>query len=119
MRTKIAEYSKTQIPPEKLVMGLSFYARAWRDDTDGGKAYKYPTLLNLMEEREIKHIERDEDLIPNFTFTKKLNITVWYDDSISLFERTKMYKSLDINALSFWRIGQEDKNYWQYIKIPQ
>jgi len=116
---KIAEYSKTQIPQEKLIMGLSFYGRAWRDDTDGGKAYKYSTLLNLMDEKNIKHIKRDEDLIPNFTFTKKMNITVWFDDYISLFERTKMYKSLDINALSFWRIGQEDKNYWQYIKISK
>lgn len=114
---KIAEYAKTQIPREKLVMGLSFYGRAWRDDNLGGKAYTYPTLEEIFAEHDIKHFTRDEFDTPSFKITKKLTITTWFDDEKSLVTRTKMYKENGINALSFWRVGQEDKFYWNHLKI--
>lgn len=114
---KIALYAKSQIPDEKLVMGLSFYARAWRDDKTGGKAYTYPTLQKVMGENKIKNHKRDDFSIPSFEIEKKLKITVWYDDAASLLVRTKMYADSGIDKISFWRIGQEDKNYWQHLKI--
>ncbi len=116
---RICDYAKTQIPPEKLIMGMSFYGRAWRDDTEGGKAYTYPKLQNLMQEHKIKKTERDEYLVPHFSFTKKMTVTLWFDDSLSLLTRTKMYSEKGIQSLSYWRIGQDDKEYWQYIKIKK
>lgn len=116
---KISDYAKSQIPPEKLVMGLSFYGRVWRDDTLGGKAYIYPTLQKIMEENKVKNHRRDEYGVPSFTITKKLNITAFYDDETSLFVRTKMYAENEIKALSFWRIGQEDEAYWKHLKIKE
>lgn len=116
---KISDYAKSQIPPEKLVMGLSFYGRAWRDDTLGGKAYIYPTLQKIMEENKVKNHRRDEYGVPSFTITKKLNITAFYDDETSLFVRTKMYAENEIKALSFWRVGQEDEAYWKHLKIKE
>lgn len=116
---KISDYAKSKIPPEKLVMGLSFYGRAWRDDTLGGKAYIYPTLQKIMEENKVKNHRRDEYGVPSFTITKKLNITAFYDDETSLFVRTKMYAENEIKALSFWRIGQEDEAYWKHLKIKE
>ena len=113
---KISDYAKSQIPPEKLVMGLSFYGRAWRDDTLGGKAYIYPTLQKIIEENKIKNHKRDEYGIPSFTITKKLNITAFYDDETSLFVRTKMYAENEIRSLSFWRSGKEEEACWKHLK---
>lgn len=115
----IAEYAKSQIPPEKLVMGMSFYGRAWRDDTIGGKAYTYPSLQEIMAENRTRNHKRDEYEIPSFEIKKNLEITFFYDDAASLLERTRMYADCGIKAISFWRIGQEDKNYWQYLKITE
>lgn len=116
---KIAEYAKSQIPPEKLVMGMSFYGRAWRDDTIGGKAYIYQSLREIMAENRTRNHKRDEYEIPSFEIKKNLKITFFYDDAVSLLARTRMYADCGIKALSFWRIGQEDKNYWQYLKIAE
>ena len=116
---KIADYALTKIEPDKLVMGMSFYGRAWRDDTEGGKAYIYSSTEKLIKEHKVKKIVRDEYLTPSFTFTKKLTITTWYDDAASLKLRTEMYRNKGIKNLSFWRIGQEDKNYWQYLKVDK
>ncbi|WP_178842391.1 glycosyl hydrolase family 18 protein [uncultured Treponema sp.] len=114
---KISDYAKTQIPPEKLVMGMSFYGRAWRDDTLGGKAYIYPTIQEILAKNSVKKHSRDKDGIPSFTITKKMTVTTFYDDALSLSVRTKMYAENGINAISFWRLGQEDSEYWKYLKI--
>lgn len=116
---RISDYAKSKIPEDKLIMGMSFYGRTWRDDKDGGKAYIYPSMQKLIKENKIKKIPRDEELIPSFKYTKKLTIESWFDDAQSLKLRTQMYRDNGINKLSFWRIGQEDLNYWQYIKIKR
>ncbi len=114
---KITDYAKSQIPQEKLVMGLSFYGRTWRDDKTGGKAYSYNSIQKIIEENKIKEHTRDCFGVPSFYIEKKLKITAFYDDEKSLLFRTKMYAENEIDKISFWRIGQEDKNYWQHLKI--
>ena len=73
--------------------------------------------LKIMKENKVKNHRRDEYGVPSFTITKKLNITAFYDDETSLFVRTKMYAENEIKALSFWRIGQEDPDFWKWIII--
>lgn len=116
---KITDYAKSQIPQEKLIMGLSFYGRTWRDDKTGGKAYSYNSIQKIIEENKIKKHKRDSFGVPSFNIEKKLKITAFYDDEISLLFRTKMYAENGIDKISFWRTGQEDKNYWQHLKATQ
>ncbi len=116
---KICNYAKSQIPEEKLIMGMSFYGRAWRDDKEGGRAYTFSRLQELKASHKIKSVNRDNYGIPNFTVTKKMTITTWYDDEKSLRLRTEMYKNEGITKLSFWRLGQEDPEYWNWIKITE
>lgn len=115
---KITDYAKSQIPQEKLIMGLSFYGRTWRDDKTGGRAYSYNSIQKIIEENKIKKHKRDSFGIPSFNIEKKLKITAFYDDETSLSFRTKMYAENGIDKISFWRTGQEDKNFWKHLKSP-
>ncbi|MCR5171856.1 MAG: glycoside hydrolase [Treponema sp.] len=116
---KIADYAKTIIPPEKLVMGLSFYGRAWSDDTEGKRAYTYDKLQKLRYNRKItdKKIQRSEEGIPYFTFEKPVMITVWFDDVKSNTERCRIYQENGIQNISFWRVGQESTGFWDNIGL--
>jgi len=115
---KVSDYAVSAIPSEKLVMGLPFYGRTWRDDKDGGKAYKFNTMKTLLEEKDID-IKRDTGNVANFTFTKKLTIEGWFDDALSLYTKCEMYSGKNVSNISFWRIGQEDPYFWQYLKIKK
>ncbi len=111
---KVGEYSISVIPSEKLVMGLPFYGRTWGDFTTN-KAYYFSGINRLMSENNIHKVQR-EDGVPYFSFKKEIEITGYFEDEKSLVERTKLYKDLGIKNLAFWRVGQEDREYWNWLK---
>ena len=111
---KVGEYSISVIPSEKLVMGLPFYGRTWGDFTTN-KAYYFSGINRLMSENNIHEVQR-EDGVPYFSFKKEIEITGYFEDEKSLVERTKLYKDLGIKNLAFWRVGQEDREYWNWLK---
>ncbi len=115
---RIADYCLTVIPKEKLVMGLPFYGRTWRDDSEGGKAYYNSGINRIIRENKITNIERING-IPTFSFEKELKITCYYEDEISLAARCQMYDSMGIENIAFWRIGQEDPGFWKHIKLKE
>lgn len=112
---KVGEYSASVIPPEKLVMGLPFYGRTWGDFTTN-KAYYFSGINRLMSENNIHSVERDEG-VPFFKFKKEIEITGYFEDEKSLVERTRLYKDLGIKNLAFWRVGQEDSEYWKWLEV--
>ena len=110
---RVGEYSASVIPSEKLVMGLPFYGRTWGDFTTN-KAYYFSGINRLLTENHIHTIERDDD-VPYFSFKKEITITGYFEDEQSLLARTRLYKDLGIKNLAFWRVGQEDGEYWKWI----
>ena len=111
----IYNYAKNIIPEEKLVMGVSFYGRTWTDDKDGARAWYNEGINRIKSENEVNETLRSDEGIPYFSFTKTVTITGWYDDVYSLNVRCKMYRDSGVKNLAFWRVGQEDKEFWNLI----
>ena len=114
---RVGEYSASVIPAEKLVMGLPFYGRTWGDFTTN-KAYYFSGINRLMNENNIHSVDRDEG-VPYFKFKKEIEVTGYFEDEKSLLERTKLYKELGIANLAFWRVGQEDSEYWKWLEVQK
>ena len=114
---RVGEYSASVIPAEKLVMGLPFYGRTWGDFTTN-KAYYFSGINRLMNENNIHSVDRDEG-VPYFKFKKEIEVTGYFEDEKSLLERTKLYKELGITNLAFWRVGQEDSEYWKWLEVQK
>ena len=112
---KIADYALSQIPQEKLVMGVSLYGRTWTDDKIGGRAWYNSSIERVIAENNIK-IERTGN-IPHFTHNHTVKITGWYDDVDSVTIRCKMYAEQGISNLAFWRVGFENIHFWQNITL--
>ena len=111
---RIADYAKTVLPKKKLVMGLPFYGRTWQDETLG-KAWYFSGINRVMNENKAHVIER-EDWVPMFTFKKEITVTGYFDDAVSLVARLRMYADKDIDRVAFWRIGQEDASFWDWLE---
>ncbi len=114
---KIADYSLSVIPSQKLVMGVSFYGRTWSNDSVGNRAWYNSGVERIKRENGVAEVKRDSYGVPHFTFTKTVKITGWYDDVQSLNRRCKMYKDSGVSNLAFWRIGQEDPAFWEQITL--
>jgi len=113
----VADYSMRVIGSEKLVMGIPFYGRAW-EEQNHHRALIYSTTEKLINTHNIKEIKR-ENGIPTFDYVPNVNVKVYYEDEYSISARMEMYKSMKINAIGFWRIGQETPKVWEIIQIEK
>jgi spore germination protein YaaH len=112
---RVAEYALSVIGPEKLIMGLPFYGRAW-GDRNPSKAYLYSSIETLMNENSITEISR-ENGIPTFDYEVPVSVKVYYEDDYSLSARMELYKSLGARAIGFWRLGQETPAVWKILRL--
>ena len=112
---RVARHALDAIGPEKLVMGLPFYGRSW-GSVNTNRAYIHSGIEELMREQNINEIRR-ENGIPNFKYEMPMSVTVYYEDEYSLSARLEMYKRMGINAVGFWRLGQETPAFWPLIKL--
>ncbi|MBQ0052223.1 MAG: hypothetical protein KBT11_09220 [Treponema sp.] len=117
--TRIFNYAKDIIPEEKLVFGAPFYSRAWTNEDIGAKAWKNRSVENLLEENKVqpKDILTDEEGNKYFKLKKERTITVYFDDTETSVNRLKVYKDIGINRIAFWRVGQENEDFWENLKI--
>jgi len=112
---RVADYSFRAIGPEKLIMGLPFYGRAWGDYSPS-RALIYTTTEGIMNDHDVEEIKY-ENGIPTFTYNRNVSIRVYYENEYSLSARMQIYKSMNIRSIGFWRLGQETPNVWNILKL--
>lgn len=122
---KVASYACQVIPQNKLIMGLPFYGRAWSNDDTAG-AYRFSSVERLFRGENAKgKLSSDtvvsnvslKNEIPSFTVSKNVTYTFYFDNALSLHKRMTLYKEEKVRGVGFWRLGQEDKDVWQKIRI--
>jgi spore germination protein YaaH len=114
---RVAEHSLRVIGPEKLVMGIPFYGRAWVDHNHH-RAHTYPNIQRLIDTHNVTEIRR-ENGTPTFRYNPTISVTVFYEDEYSISARFEMYKAMGVNAIGFWRIGQETPRVWDILRLEQ
>jgi spore germination protein YaaH len=112
---RVAEYTLRVIGPEKLIMGLPFYGRAWGDYSPS-RALIYSTIEGIMNEKNVTDISRENE-IPVFRYNQDVSIVLYFEDEYSLSARMEMYKSMNVRSIGFWRIGQETLEVWNILKL--
>jgi len=111
---RVAGYALDRLGSEKTVMGMPFYGRAWAD-ANPARAYRNSTLQTVLAERDNIAYSRQAG-IPTASYSQTVNVTVFYEDAQSLADRARIYRNLDVLKIGFWKIGQEDRSVWPYLK---
>jgi spore germination protein YaaH len=111
----VANHSMRTIGGEKLVMGIPLYGRAW-ESQNHSRALIFTTTERLINTHNVKDVKYDNG-IPTFEYSPDVKVKVFYEDEYSVSARLEMYKSMGVNAVGFWRIGQETPKVWNLLKI--
>jgi hypothetical protein len=112
----VASYALSVIGPDKLIMGLPFYGRAWIDPSPA-RAYTYPQIETMLNDRGAG-IRRDQG-IPSFEYEIPVLVRGYYEDALSTAARLRMYRDLGVRAVGFWRLGQENPGVWDTLILGE
>lgn len=113
----VTDYALSVLPKEKIVIGLPFYGRTWVNP-QYARAWYNSGIERILQENGSPEVSRDGD-IPHFEFETQITVTGWFDDSASLLARCNMLKAKGLLYAGFWRIGQEDRDFWQLLFTEQ
>lgn len=116
---RIGEYAVSILPPKKYIMGIPFYGRSWvtsGDRTAG--AWAFNGSNRRLDQNDVQTLKR-KDGIPYFETEITVKVVQYYDDATSLVQRCRMYIEQGFDNIAFWRMGQEDCVFWDWIEAKK
>lgn len=118
---RVVEYALTQIPPEKIDLGIPNYGYDWPLPYERGVT-KAATVNNIQAVRiavahgaEIHFDEVAES--PFFNYTEGgLEHEVWFEDVRSLLAKFNLIKEYDLRGCGYWQIMQWFRANWLLLR---
>ena len=111
---QVCAYARQTVPPDKLVMGLPLYGRAWQVENLA------QALTHAQTQRVLKSLgrapSRADDGIPFFEYERVATLKVYYEDTESLSDKLALYRSQGVQAVAFWRVGQGPQELWEKVR---
>lgn len=116
---KVLKYATSQVPAEKLLIGLAAYGYDWNlNDKKANKAVAWKALPNLLSKTGAAPKWDDKSKSPYLNYQAKdgSQHAVWYENGDSIQAKVQLAKKYKLAGVSVWRMGLEDENFWKAIK---
>lgn len=126
---KAIQYALTQTTADKLVLGMPFYGRYWKEGAaSGGIGIAAMDIQNLTENYETTKLYhpdlqsaqltlriKDTDVMPKIWGGRTLDAgtyTIWYDDLNATGYKLDLVEKYKLKGSGSWALGQEVTSIW-------
>ncbi len=112
-----------EVPPEKLLLGIPFYTRLWKEEMlpGGGSnvssnAYSMGRIREILEAQDVTLVW-DHQAQQNYAEYTEDDIVykVWLEDEESIRRRVDLVDKYNLAGVATWRRGFEDPEIWDII----
>lgn len=115
-----------EIPKKKLLLGIPFYTRLWKEEpqADGSikvssKAYSMPKVDQWLKDKGVKPVfdPKTGQMYVSYKDPQDgATYKVWLEDQSSVKERMQLVEKYDLAGYAAWRRGYEKPEIWAAIK---
>ncbi|RKD29573.1 glycosyl hydrolase family 18 protein [Thermohalobacter berrensis] len=127
------KYALKRVPNEKIVLGIPFFGRYWKKESDyGGYGISLTDVNTLIQKyngqvlfdtkskspRAIITIRPEDESY--YVFGRKLTpgkYTIWFENEKSIKYKLRLVQKYNLKGSGSWSLGQETKDTWNYYDI--
>ena len=122
-----------EVPAEKIVLGLAFYGRYWKQGSAYGgygisadrvdeliKKYRgVVTYDNVYQSPKAVITIKEGDVKPSVfgTTLSAGKYNIWFENEESIKYKLKLVHTYNLKGSGSWSLGQESANTWEYYKL--
>lgn len=120
----VKQYLNYGIPRSKVMLGIPFYVREWKLDTQGNivKDANGAYVSRAIFMNQLSQLIADKQAVGTYDSTSgqtKYKYTeggytyvFWAETSASILKRVDIADKYDLAGVAFWRLGYEDASLW-------
>lgn len=113
----VIKYAVTQMPKEKILLGVPVYGFDWTKGKSWPKYSSYQMSEETAEKNGISVQWHQQYKVPYFKYKyQSQEREVWFEDSGSFKEKLNLMYKYDLKGIAIWRLGMEDPDIWDVIK---
>ncbi len=114
---QVLKYATENIPPEKILVGLSTHGYDWTGDDVVGLNFEDAQRLINENNSKVTYDSKNSSNVSNFTDRFGSEHSVWFENAKSIKEKTDIARNeFGINKFALWRLTAEDPDVWEAIK---
>lgn len=111
-----------EVPKEKLVLGIPFYTRLWKETSDGleTSSYGMRSAAQIIKDWGITPI-LDEESGQKYAEIEQDGDTykIWIEDSSSIAKRISLIEKYDLAGYGAWKLGLETADIWDELTLEE
>jgi spore germination protein len=104
---EVMEYALTNIPKEKIVMGIHLYSYLWKEEK--ASALTHTSAVKIIENPKINGIYKTDigEGYAEYTCSDGSKCIIYYQTKEGVNARIEIAKRLNIKGVTYWRLGNE------------
>ncbi len=116
---KSIQYALKYVPAEKIVLGIPFYGRYWKEgDAIGGKGTSLKKIEDVITKYNGRVYFDKTSKSPMATVnTPQGTYIYWYENEESIKEKLKLVQKYDLRGSGSWSLGQEVQSIWDKYSL--
>jgi spore germination protein len=110
----VIAWTVTQIPPEKVILGVVLLGYEWAHGRGSTVDYQQARAAARAHDVDIR---RSGDGSPWFRYVDRSGTAheVWFEDEVSVEAKLRLVSRYGLGGVFFWRLGGEDPAVWRLV----
>lgn len=113
---KVVKYAITQIPKEKILLGVPAYGFDWTKGKSWPKYSSYEMTMETVKNKGLKVSWSDKYKVPYVNYSDSNGQReIWFENASSFSYKINLASEYGLKGIAIWRIGMEDPAIWNVI----